>query len=103
MSKPVVLQHWEESEAGWGTRPDGVTLHLSEEHRRQYVLAYWKEEHERTGGKTPSEYTREVGDPIVFDVDQETYDKLVASSDGSLRLWRSAWIKLREELKGKPS
>ena len=31
---------WEESEKGWGTRPDGFSLHVSEEDGRKYVKAY---------------------------------------------------------------
>ncbi len=29
--KTVIIQNWEESERGWGTRPDGWTIHIDRE------------------------------------------------------------------------
>ena len=38
--KKVYLQHWEESERGWGIRPDGCSLHLTLEDRKKYIEKY---------------------------------------------------------------
>ena len=38
---PVVCQYWEESERGWGVRPDGCSLHLTEADRKQFIKEYW--------------------------------------------------------------
>jgi hypothetical protein len=80
---PVVCQQWEESEASWGVRPDGYSLHLTEADREAYVTQFWAEERKRNPSRaTPAEYTRECGTPYLVDVDQETYDKIAASLNG---------------------
>ena len=33
----VVVQKWEESERGWGTRPDGFSLHLTEAYIQAFI------------------------------------------------------------------
>jgi hypothetical protein len=38
---PTLLkQNWYESERGWGQKPDGFTLHLTEEDRSAYVADF---------------------------------------------------------------
>lgn len=37
---PVLKQRWTEHERGWGSRPDGETLHLTREDRDIYVRGY---------------------------------------------------------------
>ena len=34
VTKEVVAVQWEESERGWGVRPDGCSLHVSVESKR---------------------------------------------------------------------
>lgn len=73
---PVLEQSWVESERGWGTRPDGETLHLTREDRDAYVKGYyavWNNE-----DSAPDCYTRAEGEPRVVDVDGKTYKKLRA-------------------------
>lgn len=55
VERRVVVQKWEESERGLGTRPDGFTMHQSEQHRQAYINAY---------------------------VDEKTYAAVVASGNG---------------------
>ena len=38
----VLCQKWEESERGWGTRPDGYSLHKSDADREQYIREHMK-------------------------------------------------------------
>lgn len=85
---PVVVQKWEETEAGWGTRPDGYSLHLTEEDRAAYV----KEANERQhaffksqglkDGQVPHEYDRVDGDPYLADVDEATYLEVQGTKNG---------------------
>lgn len=83
---PVVVQKWEESERGWGTRPDGWTMHLTEADRAAFVDWYYKEHH--TSASAPDEYTRTDGAPFIIDVDQTTYDNLaVAKKNNNLGVW----------------
>jgi hypothetical protein len=37
----VVIQNWEESERGWGVRPDGYTIHPNRAHRDAFVAWYY--------------------------------------------------------------
>lgn len=74
----VVCQLWEESEAGWGCRPDGWTVHETEVDR----LAFVKEYQVRQPKKVPSEYTRPCGSPFLMGIDGELYKKLRTSKNG---------------------
>ena len=87
----VVCQHWYESERGWGQRPDGVSLQLSEKDRVAYCEKYWEEEKKRnTSGKVPDkysipdEYSKENGSPVLIDLDKRSklYKDLVKSKYG---------------------
>lgn len=77
----VVCQLWEESEAGWGCRPDGWTVHKSEADRVAFCKAYWARQ---PAGPAPDEYTRECGDPYLMDLDacSKLYEALEKSNNG---------------------
>ncbi len=62
----IVVQKWEESEAGWGTRPDGYSLHRTEEDRLAFVTAYWDSMPDRP----PAEYSRPDGKPYEVTEDE---------------------------------
>ena len=57
---------WTESERGWGQRPDGYSLHETQQDVSAYIAAYWAEEkaynlkHGITG--TPECYSRPDGE-----------------------------------------
>jgi hypothetical protein len=72
------LQDWIESERGWGTRPDGYTLHLTKSDRDAYVRAYWS----RMPDEVPDEYSAPHGEPTRFAVDESTYMRVQASENG---------------------
>lgn len=36
----AILETWTESEAGWGTRPDGGSLHLTKEDYKKFIDDY---------------------------------------------------------------
>lgn len=76
----VVVQKWEESERGWGVRPDGWTMHLTEEDREAFVKEFYAN---NPPGPAPDCYSRTSGDPYLMDVDEETYKKVEASKNGT--------------------
>lgn len=77
-NRTVIVQKWEESERGWGTRPDGYSLHLSEADRRAYIAEYWA----RMPDEPPDEYSRPDGTPYEATVDNVTFARLRASKNG---------------------
>lgn len=80
--KKVFLQHWEESERGWGIRPDGCSLHYSLEDRKKYVDSIYKY---RDTTSIPYEYERICGEPIEVSIKEELYNSI---KNGTLRLMR---------------
>ena len=85
----VVAQEWEESERGWGCRPDGFTLHLSMDAASAYLRE--KVEIERKtnpSGVVPEEYTRPSGAPRPVDINSDVYDELVElKKNGTNAMW----------------
>jgi hypothetical protein len=82
----VIAQDWEESEAGWGVRPDGFTLHLTREDRDTYVKAandrqkaYYDKQ--LGPGITPHEYSRTSGYPQEVTVNHGIFLKLKKYAD----------------------
>ena len=77
----VLCQKWEESECGWGTRPDGYSLHLTDEDRRQFIKDYWA----GMPKEAPYEYSRQDGMPYWVEVDEKTYNEILKSKHGIRR------------------
>jgi|GEM_PF-5565794 len=86
VKKKVVVQLWMEAEAGWGTRPDGYSLHKDEAARAAYVKATWGS---RPKDTVPDEYSFPSG-KYEGEVDKETYE-LVNASETGLRFWKNNW------------
>lgn len=76
--KTVVCQKWEESERGWGTRPDGYSLHLTDADRKQFIQDYSDE----LPDEAPDEYSRPDGTAYLVDVDEKTYKNVKKSKNG---------------------
>lgn len=81
--KTVVMQKWDESEFGWGIRPDGCSLHKVSTDVEKYVQEYW----DRMPEAVPHEYSRPGSGPTVIEISDELYEK-VASSKNGIRLWQ---------------
>lgn len=85
MEYTAYIQIWEESERGWGTRPDGYSLHLTlfdASNFRMHFLDHqkeWFESHGEMG--VPDEYTRPYGEPYLVKVTEELYEQLVKDKD----------------------
>jgi hypothetical protein len=74
----VICQPWREYERGWGSRPDGCSLHLTILDRDQFVDAYNKKHNsQRTA---PDVYSVASGDWYFAEVEPEVY-AAVANSD----------------------
>jgi len=76
---PVVLQEWEESERGWGCRPDGGSLHINSAALEAFTKAYW----DKMPKEVPDEYSRPCGSPQIVDVDTKTYNRVKKSGNGT--------------------
>lgn len=91
----VFAQEWEESERGWGVRPDGFWLYPGTRAVHEGTDLKIKQQTEICNeiygkGVVPSEYSRTCGDPFAVEVNQETFDKV--HKDGSL------WVRTIKEV-----
>jgi len=82
----VICQKWEESERGWGVRPDGYSLHLNDIDAKRYLDAYWAD----MPDKAPVEYERPAGSSYKCIIDDETYQRLSASN-GGIRIYSNVY------------
>ena len=80
-SNLVICQKWEESEAGWGVRPDGFSLHVSFEGLKTYIEQYWA----RMPNRVPEEYSRPSGTPYPVGVSNEVLARI--KDAGGLRCY----------------
>lgn len=77
--------YWEESERGWGVRPDGYSLHLTHEDACKFVDEYWAT---MPDGPAPDVYERPASTTTVeVLVDDETFE-LVKRSGSGIRRYR---------------
>ncbi len=88
----VVYVNWEESERGWGTRPDGCSLHLTEKDYKTFLKDYWDKQPDRI----PDEYSRPVGRAVPAHVCSELYEK-IKQTDSGLRLMDHQETELAEK------
>ncbi|MDP6293364.1 MAG: HD domain-containing protein [Candidatus Woesearchaeota archaeon] len=81
--KQAISVSWIESERGWGFRPDGCSLHFSEEDYGAYVKEYWAD----MPDEVPDEYSKPIGDPVPVTVGGSLLVKLKESEKG-IRLFQ---------------
>jgi len=91
--KKVYLQYWEESERGWGIRPDGCSLHLTEEDRNKYITSIY--EQRKNDKEVPYEYDRPVGESIEVMINDNLFE-LIKESYRLLSFELNNLIKLEE-------
>jgi hypothetical protein len=70
------LQRWEESERGWGVRPDGASIHIDMNSHKEYVDHVYES---RIYKEVPYEYERILGEPIVVYIEDVLFNKLTES------------------------
>ena len=96
--KTVLCQRWEESERGWGCRPDGYSLHISETNLQKFIKEHEKYLLNTYGHDAPYEYSRPEGESYEISVDKETYEKVQSQKFG-LRSFDKAPSKEKNEEK----
>lgn len=69
--KAVYAINWTEYERGWGSRPDGHTLHISLEEAHNYIKNYGRDQRE-SYFYVPEIYSA-PGDPKLVEVSDEVY------------------------------
>ena len=79
--KKAIYVNWEESEKGWGTRPDGCSLHLALKDYKAFEEAYWA----KMPKEVPDEYSRPAGEPVEVRVNSKLYREIIKAKNG-LRL-----------------
>ena len=70
----VLRQDWMESERGWGTRPDGCSLHIDYKSHTRFLEIHWGN---RQQAYVPDEYSLPDGQPYWVNVNHGVYEKLV--------------------------
>jgi len=80
--KKVILQYWEESERGWGVRPDGCSIHHDIKSHGDYIKTIYEK---RDCNFIPDEYDRIVGHPIEIEISESLFGQI--KENGSLRLF----------------
>jgi hypothetical protein len=78
----VILQIWEESERGWGTRPDGFSMHIDQKERDRYIQAIY--DGRKSDTTIPNEYERIVGAGVDAFIEDSLF--LLVQKDRSIRL-----------------
>lgn len=99
----VWLQSWEESEAGWGQRPDGYSLHLTHKAAKKYGSEFMKAQAERLGKAVPSEYDRPCGQPYRVHVTAKILAEIRKGRPRHLRVWSNKdqpWPVVADERSG---
>ena len=76
----VVLQLWEESEKGFGTRPDGCSIHIDLNNRNNYIKSIY----DSRGDMVPNTYDKIIGSELEAFIDDELFKKL--NEEKSIRL-----------------
>jgi hypothetical protein len=74
----LICQKWEESERGYGTRPDGYSLHRSRAALHEYIQEY----NDKLPPEPPDEYSRPCGEP---------YECELADDDPKIQVMRGAF------------
>ena len=78
----VILQIWEESERGWGTRPDGCSMHIDLKERENYIQTIYNSR--KSEISIPDEYERIVGEGVEAFIEDDLYN--LVQKDKSIRL-----------------
>lgn len=106
----VWCQQWTETERGWGQRPDGYSLHLTQNHSAEYIKKYLAK---MPDGPTPDEYSFPDGDPYQTEMDISETDLVRMGNNRGMRVYsndwptplnptaRIAWVKHNKSEKGK--
>jgi hypothetical protein len=81
-----IIQKWEESERGWGCRPDGFSIHKNEIDRVNYIQTY----NDSLPKEVPDEYSRICGTPYEAEISNKELEKLL-KINGSKSEYKYGW------------
>jgi hypothetical protein len=73
LSETIILQLWEESINGKGSRPDGCSIHIDLNSRLDYINIEYEL---RKSNVIPDEYETVIGHPIEVQVTHDIYNIL---------------------------
>ncbi|MEI7718484.1 MAG: hypothetical protein WCI72_01335 [archaeon] len=82
----AVYVSWEESERGWGVRPDGGSLHLTAGDYQMFLSRYWGRMPDKVGGLAPDEYSRPASEPMNVTISEKLYQRL-KDSETECGIW----------------
>jgi len=68
----VLCQRWEESESDGSFRPDGYSLHLSDQKRKRYIKDHW----DNHPASAPNSYSRPTQIPYWVLVEDDVYNSI---------------------------
>lgn len=87
----LYIQYWEESERGWGTRPDGYSLHVTHQDALDYVKKAMKKQEDYFTScgvnGVPDEYSRPCGDPKEVEIRGNTKKAREVKAKKSVRYY----------------
>ena len=66
-----VFQLWEESERGFGTRPDGCSIHIDSDNRNNYIKSIYDSRKD----EVPNIYDKIIGSELEAFIDDELFKK----------------------------
>jgi hypothetical protein len=94
----AIMVEWMESEAGWGQRPDGYSLHLSKDDAEKYIRDYWagmppRDEH----GRPPEVYERPGSNRTLVMIDNNLHAEIEASPKPGVRVWENQMDEYRKK------
>lgn len=93
MDKIGYIETWTESERGWGTRPDGISIHKSKEDYQIYMEKFCKEQ----SSEVPDEYSRADSKLRVANISDRLYEKMTLSKNG-IRIWQHNLKDIKDEI-----
>ncbi|MGZ8887986.1 MAG: hypothetical protein ACXW1D_00340 [Halobacteriota archaeon] len=76
--KALYAVMWEESERGWGVRPDGCSLHRSELDALAFIKGV---QDKQPKDYVPDEYSRPSDIPKLIEVSESLYNYIMAEGD----------------------
>lgn len=86
----VILVEWIESERGWGTRPDGYSLHLTKDDSNKYIAEYWNS----MPDVTPDEYSRPE-ETVIVKVTNKLYN-IIKEGENGIRVYNSKFSEYKK-------
>ncbi len=90
-----VIETWTEYERGWGSRPDGVSLHFAGIDNKNFVEKFIADRKAKYGKSVPDEYSSNDGNVTAVYISESLYERLEdAKEDFGIWLSQIEFLKL---------